>query len=343
MPKSHHQHMSLKKENQIEVCERLSVTGRVPISRELVGRIRAGEVTEKKRAPGQQYDPPPPPNANTLLYSRSWTSSALVGAVNDDDGSDDSDDENRRHNRRSHAGGLVLRGRKRDDYLVSDADVRRSDIKRDDERQIAVLEQELQWAAFQEKEQDALQGRFEQEAFLIQKFSQRLDCPQYIVALESLCREIEREDQARRGLFLQGPGEIVLGFGASYKLVQQPKPTLNGLGVHWGDVYRKWKSGRLDSTWKRNLLGVGWQRNEMNGYYWRYRRGTSDGDQRYVFKVRMDGKVVGIWDYSDKSHLDSEADSTTAVSQILTPVGSESAMDGDDGDEHDLVFGNPWL
>jgi len=48
----------LKEENRIEVYERLSVAAKLPIEKEIVGRTKVGEVTEKKTAPSQQYDAP---------------------------------------------------------------------------------------------------------------------------------------------------------------------------------------------------------------------------------------------------------------------------------------------
>ncbi|KAH7336210.1 hypothetical protein BKA65DRAFT_505903 [Rhexocercosporidium sp. MPI-PUGE-AT-0058] len=51
-----------------------------------------------------------------------------------------------------------------------------------------------------------------------------------------------------------------------------------------------------------------WIKRPADEWYWRYRVGTSEGDDRYIFKVQMNGKVIGLWSPDGDIDWDTEYD-----------------------------------
>lgn len=310
--------------------ELLATARQLPSSKDPIGRTKAAEVTEKKTPPGQTYVAPPNLHTDASSSIKSSISTSVSSSGNDEDGSGDES--------RSRRNGTLARGKSEYSSMASiRALARCADMRRYDMQQIAHLEGQLEDTV----EDENWPTRSEQEAFFIGELAESLDTPQYSEALEALCREIETEDQARKISFFQGPHEIVLNSLVSYTLLQQPKRAANGQAIRWDEVYRKWKSGRLDSTWERDLLSKGWWRNQGDGLYWRYRRGTSTGDQRYVFKVSVIGKVIGIWIPPKVANMEDGVVSVRATSSPKKFQDNDAAIERN-VDQHPL-FINPWL
>jgi hypothetical protein len=226
-----------------------------------------------------------------------------------------------------------------DEAEIARLDARFKERRLKDEKEIERLREQLEWVrSEQQQESDddgsdcdkSLRRRRRQEARLVQKDNPNVESEIYLAELERMDRVLKEEDQIREKSLLQGPGKIATGPMLWYELVQQPvviekariweKPILQGSawyydsqppnrlepvrgrGEHagWGEVKRVWNNS-IDSTFGKELERAGWRRDKKNGEYWRYRRGTIDGDQRYVFMVQINGDVVGVWNISETS------------------------------------------
>ncbi|KAH6710927.1 hypothetical protein BKA61DRAFT_106385 [Leptodontidium sp. MPI-SDFR-AT-0119] len=56
-----------------------------------------------------------------------------------------------------------------------------------------------------------------------------------------------------------------------------------------------------------------WIKRPADEWYWRYRVGTSEGNESYIFKEQMDGKVIGLW--SPDGDIDWDAEHEKALQE----------------------------